>query len=264
MTTYAEHQAAGAAPAATPPEPGWSRGPLLGFDTETTGLDVATDRIVTAALVLRAPGGHSTVRTWLLDPGVEIPAEATAIHGITTSDARAHGREPIGALEEIAAILVAQVRDGVPLVAYNAAFDLTLLDVELARYGLPTVPERFGRPVAPVLDPLVLDRWLDGAREGKRRLGDLCALYGIEGDGDLHTADVDVLATLDVLDAQLVQHPHLRGVALDALHAAQAGAHRAWAERVNAERAADAGGRPPTSTAWPAAGRAGRDGQARP
>lgn len=254
MTTYAEHESAGAAPATTPPEPGWSRGPLLGFDTETTGLDVESDRIVTAALVLRSPGGGSTVWTWLLATGVEIPAEATAIHGITTAHARMHGREPLGALEEIAAILVAQVRDGVPLVAYNASFDLTLLDVELARHGLPTVPQRLGRPVSPVLDPLVLDRWLDGTRAGKRRLGDLCALYGIEGDGDLHTADVDVLATLDVLDAQLAAHPHLRSVALDALHAAQSGAHRAWAERVNAERAAEADGRPPTSTAWPAAG----------
>ncbi|MGF0115854.1 exonuclease domain-containing protein [Promicromonospora sp. Marseille-Q5078] len=256
MTTDAEHDARGAAPAAISPDVGWSRGPLLGFDTETTGLDVEADRIVTAALVLRGPDGSRTVHTWLLDPGVEIPAEATAIHGITTADARARGLEAAPALEEIAATLVAHVRHGAPVVAYNASFDLTLLDVELARHGLPTVPDRLGRPVAPVLDPLVLDRWLDGAREGKRRLGDLCALYGIEGDGDLHSADVDVLATLDVLDAQLVRHPHLRGTALDALHTAQAGAHRTWAERVNAERAASADGRPPTSTAWPAAGQA--------
>jgi DNA polymerase III subunit epsilon len=254
MTTYAEHDAGARVPGGPWPDASWVRGPLLGFDTETTGLDVAHDRIVTAALVLRAADGTRTVRTWLLDPGVAIPVEASDIHGITTTDARAHGRDPVGALEEIAAILVQQVRDGVPLVAYNAAFDLSLLDVELARYGLPTVPDRLGRPVSPVLDPLLLDRWLDGAREGKRRLGDLCALYGIEGDGDLHTADVDVLATLDVLDAQLVRHPHLRGVALDALHAAQAGAHRRWAERVNAERAASPDGRPPTPTSWPAAG----------
>jgi DNA polymerase-3 subunit epsilon len=248
MTTYAEHHAPGVSPGT-----GWSRGPLLGFDTETTGLDVAVDRIVTAALVLRGPDGTRSVRTWLLDPGVEIPAEATAIHGISTAEARAHGQDAVGALEEIAAILVHHVRHGVPLVAYNASFDLSLLDRELGRHGLPTVPERLGRPVAPVLDPLLLDRWLDRAREGKRRLGDLVALYGIEGDGELHRADVDVLATLDVLDAQLVRHPHLRGAALDALHAAQAGAHRAWAERVNAERAVSADGRPPTSTAWPSA-----------
>ncbi|MCA5892608.1 DNA polymerase III subunit epsilon [Isoptericola sp. NEAU-Y5] len=231
---------------------GWAHGPLVGFDTETTGVDVTRDRIVTAAVVVRAPGRHTDVRTWLLDPGVEIPTEATAIHGITTAHARGRGRPPAGALDEIARSLVSHLRAGTPLVAYNATFDLSLLDVELARHGLATLAERLGRPVAPVLDPLVLDRWLDGGREGKRRLGDLCALYGIAGDLALHTADVDVLATLDVLDAQLVRHPHLRGVALDALHAAQAGAYRRWAQRVNAERAAEAVPRPPAPVAWPA------------
>ncbi len=231
---------------------GWTHGPLLGFDTETTGVDVARDRIVSAAVVLRVPGVRTDVRTWLVDPGVDIPAEATAIHGITTAQARHQGRAPAPALEEIAATLAEHLRAGAPVVAYNAAYDLSLLDAELERHGLATLPERLGRPAAPVVDPLVLDRWLDGAGEGKRRLGDLCALYGVDGAGELHTADVDVLAMLDVLDAQLVRHPHLRSVALDALHAAQAGAHRAWAERVNAERAAHDDGRPPTSTAWPA------------
>ena len=182
---------------ATHADASWATGPLLGFDTETTGLDVATDRVVTAALVLRVPGVRTEVRTWLLDPGVEIPAEATGIHGITTAHAREHGRAPARALDEIATELVRHVGHGVPLVAYNAAFDLSLLDAELTRHGLPTVPERLGRPVAPVLDPLVIDRWQDAGREGKRRLGDLCALYGVVGDGDLHTADVDALATLD-------------------------------------------------------------------
>lgn len=222
---------------ATHADAAWVAGPLLGFDTETTGLDVAADRVVTAALVLRMPGVRTEVRTWLLDPGVEIPAEATAIHGITTQHARDHGREPAGALDEIANELVRHVRRGVPLVAYNAAFDISLLDAELARHGLPTLPERLGGPVAPVLDPLVIDRWQDADREGKRRLGDLCALYGIVGDGDLHTADVDALATLDVLAALLSRYPHLRATALEALHVAQAGVHRDWAESVSASPA---------------------------
>jgi DNA polymerase III subunit epsilon len=229
---------------------GWTRRPVLGFDTETTGVDVATDRIVTAALVLRVPGASTDVRTWLIDPGVEIPAEAVAIHGITTSHARTHGQPPARALEEIASTLVTYVQAGVPVVAYNAAFDLSLLDAELARHGLPTVPERLGRPVSPVLDPLVLDRWLDHDRPGNRRLGDLVALYGVVGEGALHTADVDVLATLDLLDALLLRYPNLRGVALDALHVAQAGAHRDWATSVNEERrGTDAA---VASPAWPA------------
>ncbi|OLT53459.1 exonuclease domain-containing protein [Cellulosimicrobium sp. CUA-896] len=209
----------------------WTTGPLVAFDTETTGLDVETDRIVTAALVVREPAG-TTVRTWLLDPGVEIPAEATAIHGIATSHAAAYGASPRGALEEIASSLVAHQRAGVPLVAYNAAFDLTLLDVELARHGLPTLPERLGRPVRPVLDPLVLDRDSDAARDGKRRLADLCAHYGVATPSPLHAAEVDALATLDLLDALARVHPHLAATTLDALHDHQVGAHRRWVDEL--------------------------------
>ncbi|NNU26847.1 exonuclease domain-containing protein [Isoptericola sediminis] len=234
---------------------GWTVGPLLGFDTETTGVDVHQDRVVTAAVVLRTPL-TTEVRTWLIDPGVGIPEEAAAIHGVTTEHARAHGVAPAEALEEIAALLTTHLREDVPVVAYNAAFDLTLLDAELARHGLPTLPERLGRPVAPVLDPLVIDRWQDRYRRGKRRLGDLCELYGVVGDGELHSADVDVLATLDVLDAQVLRFPDLRSVALDALHAAQRDAHRTWAESFNAWRDRKGLPGPGASTSWPTTPRA--------
>jgi DNA polymerase-3 subunit epsilon len=234
---------------------GWATGPLLGFDTETTGVDVHTDRIVTAAVVVRSARA-TEVRTWLIDPGVEIPAEAAAIHGVSTEHARAHGRPPAQALEEIAAFLAEHARAGVPVVAYNAAFDLTLLDAELARHGLATLPERLGRPVAPVLDPLVIDRWQDRYRRGKRRLGDLVELYGVTGEGDLHTADVDVLATLDVLEALVLRFPDLRSVALDALHLAQKDAHRAWAENFNAWRESEGLPGPGASPAWPVEPRA--------
>ena len=73
----------------------WSQLPWLGFDTETTGVNVTSDRLVTAALVLRpggaTPQGSDTVRTWLADPGVSIPDGAAAVHGITTEYAREHG-----------------------------------------------------------------------------------------------------------------------------------------------------------------------------
>ncbi|WP_454851795.1 exonuclease domain-containing protein [Promicromonospora soli] len=207
----------------------WINRPLLGFDTETTGVDVAGDRIVTAALVLRTPGVGTEVRTWLMDPGVEIPQEAAAIHGISTEHARAHGVEPREALEEIAAELATHLADGVPVVAYNAAFDLSLLDAELLRHGLKSLPQRLGRPVEPVVDPLVIDRWLDRYRPGKRRLGDLSEWYGVTSDGDLHTAEVDVLATLDVLEALARRFPQLARMPLTDLHQQQIGAHRQWA-----------------------------------
>ncbi|PZR54913.1 DNA polymerase III subunit epsilon [Xylanimonas oleitrophica] len=230
---------------------GWAEGPLVGFDTETTGVDVTRDRIVTAAVVLRVPGVSTHVRTWLVDPGVEIPAEAAAIHGVTTEHARAHGQAPAEALEEIAAELAGHLREGVPVVAYNAAFDLSLLDAELARHGLPTLPERLGRAVGPVLDPLVLDRWLDRYRPGKRRLGDLVTHYGVQGTGDLHSADVDVLATLDVLDALVRRHEDVALMSLEQLHLAQVGAHRDWATSFNDWRARKGLEGPGASTAWP-------------
>ncbi|AEE45209.1 exonuclease domain-containing protein [Cellulomonas fimi] len=230
---------------------GWNDGPLLGFDTETTGLDVDRDRIVTAALVRRdAAGTH--VRTWLLDPGVEIPEAAASIHGVSTEHAKAHGVAPKAALDEIATELAGAFRAGVPVVAYNAAFDLCLLDAELRRHRLPTLPDRLLGAARPVIDPLVLDRAVDREREGKRKLVDLCGVYEVVESGDLHNADVDVVATLDVLERIVGRFPHLADLDLDTLHEYQVTAHRAWAESFNAwrtEKGLDGPGAEPT---WPA------------
>ncbi|WP_448061913.1 exonuclease domain-containing protein [Cellulomonas hominis] len=228
----------------------WADGPMLGFDTETTGVDVDHDRIVTAALVRRDASG-TRVRTWLIDPQVEIPAAASAIHGISTEQARAHGMHPVQALEEIAAAIAAAVAAQVPVVAYNASFDLCLLDAELRRYGLATVPERAGRPVGPVIDPLVLDRAEDRYRSGKRKLVDLCGVYRVVDAGALHSADVDVAATLDVLDRIVDRFPHLGDLDLGALHDYQVAAHRAWAESFNAWRAQRGLTGPGAELTWP-------------
>ncbi|MCL2466119.1 MAG: exonuclease domain-containing protein [Micrococcales bacterium] len=202
----------------------WWPGPLLGFDTETTGVDVTGDRIVTAALVRRDADGTHT-RNWLLNPGVEIPAIAVAIHGVTTDQARTQGTAPGQALDEIADTLVTALRQDIPVVAFNARFDLRLLDAELTRHELPTLPDRLGHPVRPVLDPLILDRALDPDRHGPRTLGDLCHLYDVP-TGSLHTADADVIATLDLLAHLVTRHPTLATTDLHTLHDQQ----RTWAQ----------------------------------
>lgn len=227
----------------------WTAGPLLGFDTETTGVDVSEDRIVSAALVRRQPGA-TDVRTWLLDPGVPIPPEASAIHGITTEVARADGQDPAGALDEIAKELAAALVDGIPVVAFNATFDLCILQAELRRYGLPSLEDRIGGPVAPVVDPLVLDRAVDRYRKGPRKLVDLCGVYAVAGDGALHTADVDVLATLDVLAAMTARYPELGARPLDVLHTYQADEHRRWAESFNTWRERKGLTGPGAETTW--------------
>ena len=230
---------------------GWAEGPLLGFDTETTGVSVATDRIVTAALVRRSLWEPDEVHTWLIDPGIEIPASATAIHGISTEFAREFGQPPATALAEIAQQLTESLAAGEPVVAYNAAFDLTILEAELGRHGLPTLAERLGRAVSPVIDPLVLDRHLDRFRRGKRKLVDLCAVYGVDDSDGLHTAEVDVIATLEVLQAMVRKHPDLILMDLASLHIAQAEAHRAWAENFNSWRLSRGLDGPGAELTWP-------------
>jgi DNA polymerase-3 subunit epsilon len=233
----------------------WIEGPMLGFDTETTGVDVDLDRIVTAALVRRDASGTHT-RTWLIDPGVEIPAAASAIHGITTAHARAHGAAPAVALEEIATEVAAALAAGVPVVAFNACYDLSILDAELTRHGLATVPARIGREATPVLDPLVLDRDQDRYRRGKRKLVDLCGVYEVAGTGALHSADVDVVATLDLLARMVERFPALAELDLADLHARQVGAHRAWAEEFNTWRAGQGLAGPGAELEWPSRGTA--------
>ena len=217
----------------------WLDETMVGFDTETTGVSTALDRIVTAALITRTGRGASatvTARTWLIDPGVEIPERATEVHGVTTAQAQAEGAQPAIALEEIASLLAQAMRAGFPVVAFNAAYDLSILEAELRRHGLATLASRLDTPdVRPVVDPLVLDRHLDRYRKGKRKLIDMCATYGVVVDGeDLHSADADVLATLDVVQAMALAYPAMGDVALADLHDQQISAHRAWAENFRA------------------------------
>ncbi|MGP8159717.1 MAG: exonuclease domain-containing protein [Candidatus Dormibacteria bacterium] len=170
---------------------GWAAGPLVAFDTETTGLDVETDRIVTAFV----GDGSAGDLHWLVDPGVAMPAKATAIHGITTHEARARGLPAAEAIDEITDALARALAAGISVVTYNAVYDFTLLDRECRRHGLRLLEDRVGRPVGPLVDPLVLDRHLDPYRTGSRRLPDVCRAYGVRMLG-AHDAQGDALTVL--------------------------------------------------------------------
>jgi len=207
----------------------WLENPMVGFDTETTGISTTNDRIVTAALITRT-GSDVTLRTWLIDPGVPIPAAASAVHGITTEYAREYGSRPADALGEIADALAAALGSGIPVVGFNVQYDLSILEAELARHGLPTLASRLPRGLRPVVDPLVLDRHLDKWRRGKRKLIDMCGTYGVAVNADdLHAADADVLATLDLVHAIAALYPAVATVELSDLHDQQVEAHRVWA-----------------------------------
>ena len=90
---------------------------------------------------------------------------------------------------------------------------------------------------------------------GQRRPGDLCAHYGVS-TGTLHSADADVLATLDLLAAIVAAHPGLGATDLDDVHTMQVEAHRRWAESFNAWRDRKGLSGEGATTHWPMRGAA--------
>jgi DNA polymerase-3 subunit epsilon len=198
----------------------WFEGPLLGFDTETTGVVVDRDRIVQAALVGGTGGtqvpGSETASVWLIDPGVPIPPGATRVHGITDAMVQAEGRSPAEALAEVAAALRGAVEGGVPVVAFRAGFDCTMLSYELERYGIDQ-PD-WARMA--IVDPSVLDKRVDRYRRGKRTLGVTAAHYGVP-HAQAHSAAGDAAATVALARAIGAMYPEVGGVTAQELHAAQ-------------------------------------------
>lgn len=150
------------------------------LDTETTGVDTSTARILQAAVVDIHPGSRPDITQWLLDPGCEVPEEAAEVHGFTRDRIlsivggegmalRVAGgqRTPMhvdGALGEIAGLAATAMHTEVPLVVANAPFDLSLLEAELTRNGIDTLASR-PSGVRGVVDPMVIDRAFDQYRK---------------------------------------------------------------------------------------------------
>lgn len=169
----------------------WTARPICAFDLETTARDPHSARIVTASVVT-VDGGARRIRNWIVDPGVEIPPAASEVHGITTAHARAHGRDYASGYREIRKALTDAWADGYAVVAFNAAYDLTVLDAEGRRLGWSALDD-YGL----VLDPYVIDREVDPERAGKRTLGALCEHYGVVL-ASAHEAEADALAAAEL------------------------------------------------------------------
>ncbi|WP_171075006.1 exonuclease domain-containing protein [Nonomuraea basaltis] len=189
---------------------GWAQHPWIGFDTESTGVDVESARIVTAALVGITPGSKPTSWYRLINPGVPIPSEGSDIHGITDEKAQAEGEEPAVVLDLLAGHLENALLSGRAIVGMNVPYDISLLDRECTRHGVETLSSRLGGYLAirPVIDVYVLDKHVDPYRKGKRNLTALCQRYGVT-IGGAHDAHEDVLAAARVAwrIAQLAARP---------------------------------------------------------
>lgn len=186
------------------------------FDLETTGIDVETSRIVSAHVgVLNASGDLVEQWDWLADPGVEIPTQATAVHGISTERARAEGRPADEVVGEIIATLQKLFDRGLAVTIYNAPYDLSLLNREALRYGIPPLVTP-----SPVIDPLILDKAVDRYRKGKRTLEAAAQFYGVDLT-DAHDAGADAVAAGRI--AQAMARLHVESLAIDSalLHSQQ-------------------------------------------
>jgi DNA polymerase-3 subunit epsilon len=197
-------------------QPTWAKS-LAVFDLETTGLDLEQARIVTACAVAIDADGLvvGMNKEWLANPGIEIPEAASSVHGVTTDIARASGRDSKEVVSEIIETLRGFFQQGIPVVAYNAPYDFTVLHFEALRNGL----EPLSNP-QPIIDPLVLDKFVDQYRSGKRTLQVAASVYGVEL-ADAHNATADAIAAGKVAQAIARKYSGKLPADAAALHEAQ-------------------------------------------
>ena len=168
--------------------------PIVFLDLETTGVDPAKDRIVEISLVKVQPDGSKEVKTRRINPGMPIPPESTAIHGIADDDVKDEPR-----FEQIAKSLAAYM-EGCDLAGYNSN-----------RFDIPVLAEEFLRAGVDV--DLKKRRFIDVQNIfHKMEQRTLVAAYKFYCDKDLtnaHSAEADTLATYEVLKAQLDRYDNL-------------------------------------------------------
>ncbi|PWG59860.1 exonuclease domain-containing protein [Bifidobacterium catulorum] len=217
---------------------------LLGFDTETTGVAPGRDAICSATLVLRDPEkGHDgdVIGEWLIDPHRPISPGASRVNGFTDEFLQANGGDPVELVERIAGIVAAAQNKGIPLLAYNAPFDVHMLEGDLRRWGLAPLAKRLNGGIR-VVDPLVIDRKVSH-RGGKRTLTATTEYYGVVPHGDFHDATADTVAAVDLMPPITRLHADVAALRLDEIMPWQRAAHEQWRESFN-RWLADRGRRP--------------------
>lgn len=224
------------------PSPGqwWLDPGFLAFDTETTGTDPAVDRIVTAALVHFQHGQPTDAREWLLRLDIPIPEQSTAVHGITDEHSRQHGQDDRAALTEIHHHITTS---GLPIVAFNATFDIEMLNANLNRHGLAPITDN------PIICPYVLDKQFDKYVKGRnqRRLMPTIQRYGLQlAEDDWHGAAADATITGQLFLAEVNKYEDLQdltpqqlGESIAAWRDQQEADFQEWLARKKAEESAN-------------------------
>ena len=170
------------------------KNPLVFFDLETTGIDIAKDRIVEISMVKVMPNGEEIVKTRRINPGMPIPPESTAIHGITDEDVKDCPK-----FKEIAKSLAAQI-EGCDLAGFNSnRFDIPMLAEEFLRAGVDVDLNR-----RKFIDVQTIFHKME-----QRNLTAAYKFYCNKDLANAHSAEADTMATYEVLKAQLDRYPEL-------------------------------------------------------
>ena len=168
--------------------------PIVFFDLETTGVQVAKDRIVEISVFKILPNGNKEGKTWLVNPTIPIPAETTAIHGI--SDEKV-ANEPT--FKELAHE-IKKMMEGCDLAGYNSnRFDIPLLAEEFLR-----VDVEFEMKTPRSVDVQNIFHKLE-----QRTLSAAYRFYCNKDLENAHSAEADTLATYEILTAQLNKYEEL-------------------------------------------------------
>tara|TARA_R110002049_G_scaffold308704_1_gene513557 strand:+ start:20474 stop:21247 length:774 start_codon:yes stop_codon:yes gene_type:complete len=162
--------------------------PICFFDLETTGVNITSDRIVEIAVLKVHPNGKEENKTWLVNPGVPIPKEVTAIHGISDEDV---ADKPF--FKEIAKDVYNMIKDS-DLGGFNSnRFDIPLLAEEMLRADVDF----------DMKNRLAIDVQTIFHKMEQRTLSAAYKFYCNESLENAHSAEADTKATYEVLKAQL-------------------------------------------------------------
>jgi DNA polymerase-3 subunit epsilon len=168
--------------------------PICFFDLETTGVNVSLDRIVEISILKIFPNGNKESKTWLVNPGVPIPSEASNIHGITNDIVK---NEPL--FKMIASDIKSMINN-CDLAGFNSnKFDIPLLAEELLRSEID-----FSLDNVATIDVQNIFHKME-----KRTLGAAYKFYCEKELIDAHSSKADTQATFEVLEAQINRYSDL-------------------------------------------------------
>ncbi len=168
--------------------------PLCFFDLETTGVNVAKDRVVEISILKVFPNGNKESKTWLVNPEMPIPPQTTAVHGITDEKV---ANEPT--FKQLSKDIYNMIK-GSDLAGFNSdRFDIPLLAEEMLRAEIDVDFKKY----------LTVDVQTIFHKMEKRNLSAAYKFYCGKDLDNAHSAEADTNATYEVLNSQIEKYDEL-------------------------------------------------------